>query len=94
MLALERIAGLCHGDLILAEERTRRLAPFGFARGAEFTGESPWSTWWRPTSSTWLAMVRCAGFHEVRRHTTFNMRFRGKRKGVPHVVVHARGTAT
>jgi tRNA (mo5U34)-methyltransferase len=93
MLALERMAGLCHGRLVLAEEHSRRLAPFRFARGAEFRGETPWSTWWRPTIPTWLAMVRCAGFDDVRRHSSFGLRFRDKRKAVPHVVIHARGSA-
>jgi tRNA (mo5U34)-methyltransferase len=91
MLALERMAGLCAGELIFADEYSRRLAwlPFG---GAEFRGETPWSTWWRPAPKTWLAMVRCAGFEDVRAHGRFQMRFRDQRRAVPHVVVHARGT--
>lgn len=93
MLALERMAGLCHGRLILAEERSRRLAPFTPVSGAEFTGSSPWSTWWRPTARTWLEMVHCAGFEGVRRHSNFSLRLRGKRKAIPHTVVHARGRA-
>ena len=93
MLALERMAGLCAGRLILAEEYSRRLAPFAFVRGAEFRGDSPWSTWWIPTTSTWLRMVHTAGFEDVRRHSRFNLRFRDQRGGVPHVVVHARGGA-
>ena len=32
MLALERMAALCRGRLIIAEEHSRRLAPFGFVR--------------------------------------------------------------
>jgi tRNA (mo5U34)-methyltransferase len=92
MLALERMARLCRGQLILAEEYSRRLAPLPFA-AAEFRGETPWMTWWRPSIRTWLSMVRCAGFHEVRRHGRFVVRFRGRRRGVPHVVIHARGPA-
>lgn len=93
MLALERFSRLCRGEFILADERSRRLAmlPFG---AAEFRGETPWMTWWRPTARTWLAMVRCAGFEDVRKHCTFNMRFRAQKGGVPHVVIHARGTAS
>jgi tRNA (mo5U34)-methyltransferase len=90
MLALERMAGLCRGRLVLAEEWSRRLAPFRFVKGAEFRGESPWSTWWCPTIPTCMAMVRCAGFDDVRRHSSFGLRFRDKRKAVPHVVIHAR----
>jgi tRNA (mo5U34)-methyltransferase len=89
MLALERMAGLCGDRLILADEYSRRLSWLPFV-AAEFRGETPWSTWWRPTPSAWLAMVRVAGFEDVRRHGKFNMRFRDKPGGVPHVVVHAR----
>ena len=94
MLALERMAGLCAGRLILAEEYSRRLAPFRFVAGAEFRGDSPWSTWWIPTVATWLRMVHTAGFEDVHRHSRFKMGFRAQRGGVPHVVVHARGSAT
>ena len=93
MLALERMAGLCRGRLVLAEEHSRRLAPFRFVRGAEFRGDSPWSTWWIPTASTWVRMVETAGFDDVREHGRFHMRFRAQRGGVPHVVIHARRPA-
>ena len=89
MLALERMAGLCADRFILADEYSRRLRWLPFV-AAEFRGETPWSTWWRPSISAWLAMVRVAGFEDVRKHGAFNMRFREKRGGVPHVVVHAR----
>ena len=93
MLALERMAGLCADRLVLAEEYSRRLAPFRFVRGAEFRGDSPWSTWWIPTVPTWLRMVHTAGFERESEHGRFNLRFRAQRGGVPHVVVHARGSA-
>ena len=94
MLALERMAALCRGTLVLAEERSRRLAWLPWMRAAEFRGESPWMTWWVPGSSTWISMVRCAGFDDVRRNASFTLRFRGRRGGVPHVVIHARGRAS
>jgi tRNA (mo5U34)-methyltransferase len=93
MLALERMARLCRGRLVLAEEYSRRLEWVPGLKVAEFRGESPWMTWWRPTSRAWLAMVRCAGFEDVRRHARFALRFRGRRGAVPHTVVHARGNA-
>jgi tRNA (mo5U34)-methyltransferase len=93
MLALERMAGLCHGKLVLAEEYSRRLGLIPSLKLAEFRGEEPWMVWWRPTIRTWLAMVRCAGFEDVRRHRKFPLRFRGRRKAVPHVVIHATGSA-
>jgi tRNA (mo5U34)-methyltransferase len=93
MLALERMAGLCSRQLVLAEEYSRRLELLPRALAAEFRGESPWMTWWIPTSRTWLSMVRCAGFEDVRRHGRFRMRFRSQRGAIPHAVIHARGTA-
>jgi tRNA (mo5U34)-methyltransferase len=94
MLALERMAALCRGRLVLAEEYSRRLDLVPGIRAVEFRGDSPHMTWWRPSSRTWLTMVHTAGFEDVRRGRRFNMRFRSGRGGVPHVVVHARGTAT
>jgi tRNA (mo5U34)-methyltransferase len=93
MLALERMAALCGGRLVLAEEYSRKLELLPFLNAAEFRGESPWSTWWRPSTRAWLAMVRTAGFEDARRHSRFNMRFREMRNTVPHVVIHARGPA-
>jgi len=90
MLALERLAGLCSGRLILADEYSRRLNWLPW-NAAEFQGDTPWMTWWRPSIKTWLTMISAAGFEDVRRHATFNMRFRKIRGSVPHVVVHARG---
>jgi len=89
MLALERMASLCSGRLILADEYSRRLAWLPWA-GAEFRGETPWSTWWRPSPRAWLAMVRTAGFEDVREHGRFKLRFREGRDAVPHVVIHGR----
>jgi tRNA (mo5U34)-methyltransferase len=90
MLALERMADLCRGRLILAEERSRKLDLLPL-KAAEFRGDTPWSVWWVPSTRTWLSMVSAAGFEDVRRHGSFNMHFRDKRGGVPHVVIHARG---
>jgi tRNA (mo5U34)-methyltransferase len=90
MLALERMAALCRGRLVVAEEYSRRLEWMPGRPAAEFRGESPWMTWWIPTSRGWESMVRCAGFADVRRHARFNMRFRAQRGGVPHAVIHAR----
>ncbi|MDQ3571650.1 MAG: hypothetical protein M3383_02175 [Actinomycetota bacterium] len=90
MLALERLAALCGGDFIFADEYSRRLRWLPIA-AAEFRGEAPWMTWWRPAIRTWLSMIRCAGFEDVARHGTVTLPFRGKRGGVPHVIINARG---
>lgn len=89
MLALERMANLCAGRLIFADEYSRRLSLLPFS-AAEFRGETEWSTWWRPSVRAWMSMLRCAGFEDVRRHGRFMLRFRDKRGGVPHTVLHAR----
>jgi tRNA (mo5U34)-methyltransferase len=94
MLALERMAGLCRGDFIVAEEYSRRLERVPRFRLAEFKSGAH-MTWWRPTTKTWLSMIHTAGFEDVRHHERFNMRFRDKRgRGVPHTVIHARGPDT
>lgn len=89
MLALERMAALCGGRLILADEYSRRLAWLPFA-AAEFRGDAPWMTWWRPAPRTWMRMIHTAGFDDVVEHDRFAMRFRGQRRAVPHVVMHAK----
>jgi tRNA (mo5U34)-methyltransferase len=92
MLALERLAALCRGRLIVADEYSRRLSLLPFA-AAEFRGDSPWMTWWRPSSRTLLRMIHTAGFEDVAATGRFRLRFRAQRGGVPHLVVHARGPA-
>jgi tRNA (mo5U34)-methyltransferase len=91
LLALERMAALCHGRLVLAEERARRLLTGRPV--AEFRGLSPWMVWWIATSRTWARMAEIAGFRDARVVDQFTLRFRRQRGGVPHAVVHARGPA-
>ena len=92
-LALERMAGLCHERLILADEYSRRLEWVPRVQIAEWKSGTH-MTWWRPTTRTWMSMVRVAGFEDVRHHARFNLRFRDEgRRGVPHTIIHARGPA-
>jgi len=93
VLALERMADVCAGRLVLADAISRRLDWLPRLKLAEFTGESPWMTWWMPTSRTLAAMVRCAGFRDVTVHARFKLPFRGRPGGVPHAVVHGTGPA-
>jgi tRNA (mo5U34)-methyltransferase len=88
MLALERMAALCRGRLILAEEYSRRGNWLPFRNLVEFRGESDSMVWWRPSSRAWLAMVRCAGFEDVRLAGHFSLPFREGGKGVPHVLIN------
>jgi len=91
-LALERMASLCHGQLVLAEGYSRRLEWIPLPV-AEFTGEAEWMTWWLPSSRGWRSMARCAGFRDVRRAGRFRLKLSDSPKSVPHVVIHARGQA-
>ncbi len=91
--ALERMADVCTGRLVFADAVSRKLDLVPRLKLVEFTGESPWMTWWIPTTATMVAMTRCAGFSDVTVHSKFNLRFRGRRGGVPHAVVHAAGPA-
>lgn len=88
MLALERMAGLCGQRFVFADEYSRRLSLLPL-NAAEFRGHTPWATWWRPNVRAWATMLHTAGFESVERHARFNMRFRDKRGGVPHIVLHA-----
>src|SRR5207302_346479 len=56
MLGLFRLADLCHGRLVLCEEYSRRMELLPLRGLAEYRGDLPWMTWWRPASRTWLQM--------------------------------------
>ena len=94
MLALERMASVCRGQLVLAEEYSRKLEWVPRVQIAEFRGASPHMTWWRLTTKAWRTMIGVAGFEDVRRVGRFRLEFRDQpRKAVPHAVFHARGPA-
>ncbi len=88
-LALERIAGLCGGTFISAEEydRLTELVPLGLAR---FHADRESAVvFWLPSARTWRRMLWTAGFDDVRLHGKFTLRATDGLK-VPHVVHHAR----
>jgi tRNA (mo5U34)-methyltransferase len=93
MLALERMAALCRGDLILAEEYSRRADWLPFRNLVEFRGESSSMVWWRPSKRAWISMVRCAGFEDARVAGSFSLPFREGGRGVPHALINASGSA-
>ena len=92
MLALERLASVCRGRLVLAEayDRLTGLLPFPVAR---FRPDREADVvFWEPSARTWRRMLWTAGFEDVREHGRFTMRSpRGF--GVRHVVLHADGPA-
>ena len=88
LLALERIAGLCHGTFISAEEHDRLsgLVPFRVSRYRADRDASV--VFWAPSARTWRRMLWTAGFDRVTEHGRFAIRST-EGWSVPHVVHHA-----
>jgi tRNA (mo5U34)-methyltransferase len=88
LLALERIANLCRGLFISAEEydRLARWIPLPLSR---FRGHvSGTVVYWRPNIKAWRRMLWAAGFDDVQQRAKFGMKSEGF--SVPHVVFHCR----
>jgi tRNA (mo5U34)-methyltransferase len=88
LLALERIASVCSGTFISAEEydRAASLFPWSVAR---YRADDPSAVvFWRPSKRCWRRMLWSAGFDRVERVGTFVM----QPVGSPHVVHHAHKT--
>jgi tRNA (mo5U34)-methyltransferase len=88
-LALERMANLCRGRLILAEEydRVAQLCPVPMSR---YLADREGATvFWLPSARTLRRMVWSAGFEHVKEHSRFDMRDRNRTFAVRHVVMHA-----
>jgi tRNA (mo5U34)-methyltransferase len=92
MLALERLASVCSGQFIFADEydRASQLIPFPVSRYHADRDKAV--VFWLPSAKTWKRMIWTAGFDDVREHGRFKMVLGGKLK-IPHVVIHARGRA-
>jgi tRNA (mo5U34)-methyltransferase len=96
LLALERLAGLCHGRFVFADEydRASGLVPFPVSR--YHADREKAVVFWLPARRTWKRMLWTAGFDDVQEHSRFKVQIRssaGKKVTIPHVVLHARGTA-
>lgn len=97
MLALERFAALCHGRFIFADEydRASSLLPFPVAR--YHADRDAAVVFWLPAKKTWKRMIWTAGFDDVTEQGTFTVTIPvggGGTRKIPHVVYHARGTAS
>ena len=93
LLALERIAALCDGVFISAEEydRLSALSPFPVAR--YLADREKAVVFWLPSVRTWRRMMWTAGFDAVERIGRFRMRST-EGFSVPHVIHHCyKGTA-
>ena len=88
LLALERIAGLCTGTFVSAEEYDplSALVPFPVSRYRADRDAAV--VFWQPAARTWKRMMWTAGFDAVREHGRFKMRS-SKGFSVRHVVHHA-----
>lgn len=88
LLALERLAGLCRGTLLIAEEYDRwsQVVPFPVTR---YLADRPKAVvFWLPSARTWRRMLWTAGFDRVVEHGRFKLQAR-EGWAVPHVVFHA-----
>ena len=89
LLALERIAALCDGLFISAEQydRAAGLVPFPVSRYLADREKSV--IFWLPSARTWRRMMWSAGFDSVERVGRFSMRSTAG-FSVRHVVHHCR----
>jgi tRNA (mo5U34)-methyltransferase len=92
LLALERLATVCHGDFIFADEydRMAQLIPFPVSRYR--ADREAAVVFWLPAAKTWKRMIWTAGFDDVKEHGRFTLVLEDKLK-IPHVVIHGRGRA-
>jgi tRNA (mo5U34)-methyltransferase len=92
LLALERIANLCRGTFISAEEYDwpSGLVPFPVSRYR--TDRDSAVVFWQPSVRTWKRMLWSAGFERVEQKGRFRM---GSKDGwaIRHVVLHGHKTA-
>lgn len=93
LLALERIAALCRGTFISAEEydQASDLIPFPVSRYR--ANREAAVVFWLPSRRTWRRMLWTAGFDRVTEHTRFAMRATDGWR-VRHVIHHASASQT
>lgn len=88
LLALERIARLCRGTFISAEEPDRSVGWLPFPAVRYRADRDAAVVFWLPSERAWRRMMWTAGFDEVRRHARFNVRS-NHGFSVRHVIHHA-----
>jgi tRNA (mo5U34)-methyltransferase len=88
LLALERIARLCRGVFISAEEPARGLDLLPFLAARYHADREAAVVYWLPGRRTWRWMMWTAGFDQVSEHDRFTV---PSREGfsVRHVINHA-----
>ncbi len=93
LLALERLAALCRGTLVLADEydRPSGLAPFPVSRYRADRDKAV--VFWVPARRTWRRMLWTAGFDSVEERSRFRLRFKPD-NSIRNVVFHAHKART
>jgi tRNA (mo5U34)-methyltransferase len=89
LLALERIASVCQGQLILAEEYDRLTSLLPIALNRYRADREQAVVFWAPNVRAWKRMLWTAGFDDVVEHGRFKLKA-GSGLSVPHLVLHAR----
>jgi tRNA (mo5U34)-methyltransferase len=96
LLALERIASVCRGTLIAAEEYDRLTSPLPMALARFRADRERDVVFWQPSARTWKRMMWTAGFDHVVEHGRFTLRGgarHGKEFSVRHLVLHCSRSA-
>ena len=88
LLALERIASVCRGRFVSAEEYDRLTSLLPVALNRWRADDPSAVVFWRPNLRAWRRMLWSAGFARVERVGTFTLRATDGLR-VPHVVHHA-----
>ena len=93
LLALDRIAALCRGTFISAEEYHPLLDLLPIACSRYRADRDAAVVYWQPNRRLWRRMMWTAGFDRVRQHSRFSLRS-SEGYTVRHVVHHASGSVT
>jgi tRNA (mo5U34)-methyltransferase len=91
LLALERIARLCRGTFISAEEPDLLTSLLPFSAVRYRADRDAAVVYWMPSRRAWRRMIRTAGFDQVRRHAEFRLHSR-RGFSIRHVIHHASGS--
>jgi tRNA (mo5U34)-methyltransferase len=91
LLALERIARLCSGTFISAEEPDVSVGWLPFPAVRYRADRDAAVVFWLPSARAWRRMMWTAGFDAVRRHARFKLRSTHG-FAVRHVIHHASGS--
>ena len=89
LLAYERMAGLCRGLCISAEEYSRSAGLSPWAMSRYHADRESAVVFWMPSRKTWKRMMWTAGFDDVSEHGRFTMKTTDGHN-IRHVVLHGR----